>query len=40
MIHVLFDELMHDAANLGVGLDWKTSLQELTASAASACRST
>jgi ribonuclease-3 len=31
VIHVLFDELMHDAANLGVGLDWKTSLQELTA---------
>ncbi len=31
VIHALFDELMHDAANLGVGLDWKTSLQELTA---------
>jgi ribonuclease-3 len=31
VIHALFDELMDDAANLGVGLDWKTSLQELTA---------
>jgi ribonuclease III len=31
VIHGLFDELMDDAANLGVGLDWKTSLQELTA---------
>ncbi len=31
VIHALFDELMHDAANLGAGLDWKTSLQELTA---------
>ncbi|PZS15894.1 MAG: ribonuclease III [Pseudonocardiales bacterium] len=31
VIHDLFDDLMHAAANLGVGLDWKTSLQELTA---------
>jgi ribonuclease-3 len=31
VIHALFDDLMDDAANLGVGLDWKTSLQELTA---------
>ncbi|PZS34027.1 MAG: ribonuclease III [Pseudonocardiales bacterium] len=31
VVHDLFDELMDDAANLGVGLDWKTSLQELTA---------
>lgn len=27
----LFDELLSDAAKLGAGLDWKTSLQELTA---------
>jgi ribonuclease III len=27
----LFDELLLSAANLGAGLDWKTSLQELTA---------
>lgn len=27
----LFDELMATAAELGAGLDWKTSLQELTA---------
>jgi ribonuclease III len=31
VIHLLFDELMHDVANSGAGLDWKTSLQELTA---------
>ncbi|MEP7178779.1 MAG: ribonuclease III, partial [Pseudonocardiales bacterium] len=31
VIHALFDDLMDGAANLGVGLDWKTSLQELTA---------
>jgi ribonuclease-3 len=31
VVHVLFDDLMHSAANLGAGLDWKTSLQELTA---------
>ncbi|MFN2518834.1 MAG: ribonuclease III [Jatrophihabitantaceae bacterium] len=31
VIHDLFDDLMDGAANLGIGLDWKTSLQELTA---------
>lgn len=31
IVHKLFDELMHDAATSGVGLDWKTTLQELTA---------
>jgi ribonuclease-3 len=31
VVHALFDDLMDDAANLGAGLDWKTSLQELTA---------
>jgi len=31
VIHALFDDLMRAAANLGAGLDWKTSLQELTA---------
>ena len=32
VIHRLFDQVISDAAQLGVGLDWKTSLQELTAS--------
>lgn len=32
VIHRLFDPLMADAAGLGAALDWKTSLQELTAS--------
>jgi ribonuclease-3 len=32
VIHKLFDPLMADAAGRGAGLDWKTSLQELTAS--------
>jgi ribonuclease-3 len=32
VIHRLFDPLMIDAAGRGAGLDWKTSLQELTAS--------
>src|SRR5450432_2918900 len=32
LVHRLFDELIEDAARLGAGLDWKTSLQELTAS--------
>ncbi|HEY7173425.1 MAG TPA: ribonuclease III [Micromonosporaceae bacterium] len=32
VIHKLFDPLMTDAASRGAGLDWKTSLQELTAS--------
>jgi ribonuclease III len=31
VIHRLFDELLEDAARAGAGLDWKTSLQELTA---------
>jgi ribonuclease-3 len=30
-IHHLLDSLMESSANLGAGLDWKTSLQELTA---------
>jgi ribonuclease-3 len=30
-VHRLFDRLMAESANLGAGLDWKTSLQELTA---------
>jgi ribonuclease-3 len=31
VVHELFDTLMHDVAESGAGLDWKTSLQELTA---------
>jgi ribonuclease III len=31
LVHRLFDPLISGAANLGAGLDWKTSLQELTA---------
>ncbi len=31
VVHLLFDPLMDGAARLGAGLDWKTSLQELTA---------
>jgi ribonuclease III len=31
VIHRLFDPLLADAAGRGAGLDWKTSLQELTA---------
>ena len=31
VVHTLFDELMHDVATSGAGLDWKTTLQELTA---------
>ena len=31
VIHDLFDVLMHAVAESGAGLDWKTSLQELTA---------
>ncbi|MFL6240921.1 MAG: ribonuclease III [Actinomycetes bacterium] len=31
LLHRLFDPLLADAASLGAGLDWKTSLQELTA---------
>ena len=31
VVHLLFDPLMEEAAKLGAGLDWKTSLQELSA---------
>jgi ribonuclease-3 len=31
VVHLLFDPLMEEAARLGAGLDWKTSLQELCA---------
>ena len=31
LIHRLFDPLIEESAGLGAGLDWKTSLQELTA---------
>ncbi|MGH3504383.1 MAG: ribonuclease III family protein, partial [Nocardioidaceae bacterium] len=31
VVHQLFDPLMAAAAGLGAGLDWKTSLQELSA---------
>jgi ribonuclease-3 len=31
VVHRLFDPLMAEAARLGAGLDWKTSLQELCA---------
>ncbi|HYO41527.1 MAG TPA: ribonuclease III [Nocardioidaceae bacterium] len=31
VVHLLFDPLMENAAQLGAGLDWKTSLQELSA---------
>jgi ribonuclease-3 len=31
LVHTLFDGLMHEVATSGAGLDWKTSLQELTA---------
>jgi ribonuclease-3 len=33
VVHRLFDPVMADAALRGAGLDWKTSLQELTAEA-------
>ncbi|HEX6355272.1 MAG TPA: ribonuclease III [Actinophytocola sp.] len=33
LVHRLFDPLLTEAPRLGAGLDWKTSLQELTASA-------
>ncbi|GAB3702894.1 ribonuclease III [Mariniluteicoccus flavus] len=33
LVHHLFDPLMDEAAQLGAGLDWKTSLQELAANA-------
>jgi ribonuclease-3 len=32
LVHHLLDPLMKSSATLGAGLDWKTSLQELTAS--------
>ncbi|SDJ27604.1 RNAse III [Frankineae bacterium MT45] len=31
VIHMLFDQIVNEAAHHGAGLDWKTSLQELTA---------
>jgi ribonuclease-3 len=31
VVHLLFDPVMRNAARMGAGLDWKTSLQELTA---------
>jgi ribonuclease-3 len=31
VIHTLFDDMLDAVANAGAGLDWKTSLQELTA---------
>jgi ribonuclease-3 len=31
LVHRLFDPLIESSAQLGAGLDWKTSLQELTA---------
>ncbi len=31
LVHELFDPLIEQSATLGAGLDWKTSLQELTA---------
>jgi ribonuclease-3 len=34
VVHRLFDPVMARAARLGAGLDWKTSLQELTATMA------
>lgn len=33
-VHALFDGVVEDAATLGAGLDWKTSLQELSATLA------
>lgn len=33
LVHRLFDDLLAEAPLLGAGLDWKTSLQELAASA-------
>jgi ribonuclease-3 len=33
LVHRLFDAVIERSARLGAGLDWKTSLQELTASA-------
>jgi ribonuclease-3 len=33
LVHLLFDTMLAEAPRRGAGLDWKTSLQELTASA-------
>lgn len=33
LVHRLFAPLIEESSNLGAGLDWKTSLQELTATA-------
>ena len=40
LVHRLFDPLIEQAATLGAGLDWKTSLQELTATVGWASPST
>lgn len=32
VVHIMFDPVMAAAAQLGAGLDWKTSLQEITSS--------
>ena len=34
VVHLLFDDVMLAAASMGAGLDWKTSLQELSAALA------
>ena len=31
LVHLLFDQMLAAAAAMGAGLDWKTSLQELSA---------
>ncbi|MGA8848014.1 MAG: ribonuclease III [Nocardioides sp.] len=31
VVHLLFDPLIEEASDMGAGLDWKTSLQELSA---------
>ena len=40
LVHRLFDPVIVKSAQLGAGLDWKTSLQELTAATCSACPTT
>ena len=40
LVHRLFDPVIKRSALLGAGLDWKTSLQELTATGVSACPTT
>ena len=37
VIHRLFDPVMEAAASMGAGLDWKTSLQELSANLGLGC---